>query len=72
MATTTTTEDNDRRERYKRSRKGSQARLSFAVPTTKEENDHVHERHVTDDNPCPWQCRLLEILNSSIESRENR
>ena len=74
MTTSTTpsppsTIDNDRRQRYKRSRAGSQARLSFAVPTTKEENDHVKERHVTDDNPCPWQCRLLELLNSSIVQR---
>ena len=68
-STTTPSIDNGRRERYKRSRKVSQARLSFAVPTTKEENDHVHERHVTDDNQCPWQCRLLEILNSSIVQR---
>lgn len=53
---------NYRRDRYKHSR--DQQRFSFAVPSTKEENAHVRERHVTNENPCPWQCRLLEILNS--------
>eukprot|EP00985_Skeletonema_marinoi_P015623 scaffold8111_cov206-Skeletonema_marinoi.AAC.12 len=50
----------DRRNEYS----GGGKRFSFAVPTTKEENSMVKKRHVTDDNKHPWQCRLLEILNS--------
>jgi hypothetical protein len=52
----------DRRNEFKRS--GRRLRFSYAVPTTKEENDFVKERHVTDENPHPWQCCLLAILNS--------
>jgi hypothetical protein len=40
------------------------SRFSYAVPTTKEENDFVKARHSTDENPHPWQCRLLAVLNS--------
>ena len=42
----------------------NQRRSSFAIPTTREEHIHVKERHVTDENPNPWQLRLLTILNS--------
>mmetsp|Transcript_9414 Transcript_9414/g.16105 ORF Transcript_9414/g.16105 Transcript_9414/m.16105 type:complete len:308 (-) Transcript_9414:533-1456(-) len=52
----------NRRDEYKR--RDDRRRSSFAVPTTKEEHATVKERHVTDENPNPWQCRLLEILNS--------
>eukprot|EP00573_Skeletonema_grethae_P001969 CAMPEP_0201688496 /NCGR_PEP_ID=MMETSP0578-20130828/2244_1 /ASSEMBLY_ACC=CAM_ASM_000663 /TAXON_ID=267565 /ORGANISM="Skeletonema grethea, Strain CCMP 1804" /LENGTH=311 /DNA_ID=CAMNT_0048172833 /DNA_START=13 /DNA_END=948 /DNA_ORIENTATION=- len=52
----------DRREEYKR--RGDRQRMSFAVPTSKEEDACVKERHVTDENPNPWQYRLLKVLNS--------
>ena len=40
-------------------------RSSFAaIPTSREEHACVKERHVTEENPNPWQCRLLAILNS--------
>ena len=51
----------DRRDEYKRS---GRQRMSFAVPTSKEEDACVKERHVTDENPNPWQYRLLKVLNS--------
>ena len=50
------------REEYKR--RGDGRRSSFAIPTSKEEHACVKERHVTEANPNPWQCRLLGILNS--------
>ena len=52
----------NRREEY--IRRGDGRRSSFAIPTSKEEHACVKERHVTDENPNPWQCRLLQILNS--------
>lgn len=52
----------DRREEYKR--RDNRQRMSFAVPTSKEEDACVKERHVTDENPNPWQYRLLKVLNS--------
>ena len=44
-------------------------RSSLAVITTQDEVAYAKEKHGTSENQTPWQCRLLDMLNSTIGHR---